>query len=327
MKKACIRFLALGLFIVTFAATSFAQAPVCHDLVAGNLTYSQNFDTLSSTTVSTVLPVGFGFAESGTNANTTYGVSNGSTATADTYSYGTAGSTDRAFGGLQSSSLVPTVGGCFRNMTGTTIQTVQVTYDGEQWRLGSTGRGADKIDFQYSTDATSLTSGTWTDLDALDFTAPNTTVGGILDGNAAANRIAGITSMISGLGLADGATLYIRYSSFDATNSDDGLAVDNFSLTAQTGSTAGEVSIAGRVTDAAGRGISKVTVSISGGNISVPVSVVTSPFGYYRVDGLRAGEAYVVSVSSKRYIFTSTSRLVSLGDDAVGIDFVAERAR
>lgn len=225
----CFAFFAAILAITPVA--TFAQAPVCHSLTAGNLTYSQDFNSLALTGTSSVVPGGFGFVEAGTAANTTYGASNGSTATGNTYSYGSDGSTERAFGGLQSGTVIPTVGGCFTNSTGGPLSALQITYDGEQWRLGNLGR-LDKIDFQYSTDATSLTTGTWIDVDALDFTAPNTTTaGGILDGNAAPNRTAGITSIIGSLNVANGGTIYIRFNSFDGTGSDDGLAVDNFVLT------------------------------------------------------------------------------------------------
>ena len=74
----------------------------------------------------------------------------------------------RAFGTLLSGSLVSTVGACFRNDTGVPINQVTVGYTGEQWRLGTAGRN-DRLDFQWSLDAVSLTTGTWTDADALDF--------------------------------------------------------------------------------------------------------------------------------------------------------------
>ena len=59
--------------------------------------------------------------ETGSNANTTYASGTGSSTTGNTYSFGASGSTDRAFGGLQSGSLIPTIGACFVNNTGSTI--------------------------------------------------------------------------------------------------------------------------------------------------------------------------------------------------------------
>src|SRR5437764_612247 len=145
--------------------------------------YTQNFDTLANSGTSSTVPTGWDFSESGTNANTSYTAGTGSSTTGDTYSFGVAGTnlvTDRAFGGLQSGSLIPTIGASFTNNTGAAITSLAIAYTGEQWRLGATGRGADRLDFQYSTNATSLTTGTWTDADALDFSSPNTSTVGAL---------------------------------------------------------------------------------------------------------------------------------------------------
>lgn len=200
-------------------------------LSAINTAYTQNFDTLASTGSSTSLPADWVISESGTNANSTYTAGTGSSNAGDTYSFGTTGSTERALGGLQSGNLIPSVGTSFTNNTGSTLTDLLIAYTGEQWRLGTANRGVDRLNFQYSLDATSLTSGAWTDVDALDFNSPITagTVGA-LNGNVDANRAA-LSSTISGLSIASGATFWIRWSSFDASGADDGLAIDDFSLT------------------------------------------------------------------------------------------------
>ena len=192
-------------------------------------TYSEDFNTLVNTGTSTTVPTGWDFAESGTNANTTYAAGTGSNNAGNTYSFGAAVATERAFGGLQSGTLVPTIGASFTNNTGAEISALQISYAGEQWRLGAIGR-VDRLDFQYSLDATSLITGIWTDGNSLDFTAPVTagTVGA-LDGNLAANRSA-ISASITGLNIANGSTFWIRWQDFNATGADDGLAVDDFSL-------------------------------------------------------------------------------------------------
>ena len=51
------------------------------------------------------------------------------------------------------------------------MTSLAIAYTGEQWRLGATGR-TDRIDFQYSLDATSLATGTWADVDNLNFSGP-----------------------------------------------------------------------------------------------------------------------------------------------------------
>ena len=198
---------------------------------------TENFNTLSNTagsTTNTLLPTDWVISEAGGGArdNEQYAVDTGGSTTGDTYSYGAAGSTERALGALQSGTLIPTFGVSYTNNTGATITSLQVSYTGEQWRLGTLNR-ADRLDFQFQVGATSLTAGTWTDVDALDFTAPTTTgTVGALDGNTAANRTA-ITSTIAGLSIANGATVWLRWVDFNASGADDGLAIDDFSITAQ----------------------------------------------------------------------------------------------
>ncbi len=214
------------LFMIAIAPSIRAQV----SLTTINSPYSQDFNTLANTGTSSTVPMGFTFVESGTSANITYAAGTGSGTTGDTYSFGTTSATDRAFGGLRSGSVVPTIGASFVNNTSTTITSLSITYTGEQWRLGALSR-EDRLDFQYSTSATSLTAVTYTDVDALDFVAPVTTgTVGMLDGNMAANRTAK-TSTISGLSISPGATFWIRFSDLDAISSDDGLAIDDFSLT------------------------------------------------------------------------------------------------
>jgi hypothetical protein len=195
--------------------------------------YTQDFDGLASSGTSSTVPSGWAFSESGTAANTTYTAGIGSSTTGDTYSFGSSGSTERAFGGLQSGSLIPMIGASFTNNTGVPLTSFAVSYTGEQWRLGATGR-SDRIDFQLSVDATDLTTGTWTDYDDLDFSSPITTgTVGALDGNSAANRTA-LSFTITGLTIEDGVTFWIRWMDFNVSGFDDGLAVDDFSLTAES---------------------------------------------------------------------------------------------
>jgi predicted extracellular nuclease len=199
--------------------------------------YAETFDTLATAgTTNTSVPNGWWFAETGTNANTFYAAGTGSGTAGDTYSFGGSISTDRAFGGLRSGTLVPTVGASFTNNTGTSLTGLDIAFVGEMWRAGVTNRGvADRLDFQLSTDATSLMTGTWTDYNALDFASPNlAATAGPLNGNLAGNRTA-LSLSITGLSIANGASFWIRWTDFDISSSDDGLAVDDFSLTPQGG--------------------------------------------------------------------------------------------
>jgi predicted extracellular nuclease len=207
-----------------------ASAAGTVSLTAVGTAYAENFDTLANTgTTGTAIPNGWALSETGTNANDSYGIGTGSNNAGNTYSFGAVSSTERAFGGLQSGSLNPTIGASFTNNTASDLTRIDISYIGEQWRIGTLGR-ADRIDFQWSTSATSLTSGTWADVDALDFTGPVTTgTIGLLDGNLEANRTAVSGSIVAIIPI--GTTFWIRWNSFDASGADDGLAVDDFSLT------------------------------------------------------------------------------------------------
>lgn len=227
--------LALVVSALSTLLVSPARAADTISLSPGSI-YTQDFNTLASSgTANTAIPAGWSFSESGTNANSTYRAGTGSDNTGDTYSFGAAGIGERAFGGLRSGSVVPLIGVSFINNTGAPIEKLTISYTGEQWRLGQNtlGRPADRLDFQLSTSATSLTTGTWADYNDLDFTSP-TVAGsiGALDGNAAANRTA-LSLTISGLTIASGASFWIRWADTDLIpGADDGLSVDDFSLTA-----------------------------------------------------------------------------------------------
>ncbi|MGE3466701.1 MAG: beta strand repeat-containing protein, partial [Pyrinomonadaceae bacterium] len=205
--------------------------------------YSQSFNTLVSSGTGTEAantPQGWTFLETGTNANTDYTAGTGSGTGGDTYSFGSVGNSDRAFGGLFSGTLNPSIGAQFVNNTGQTITSLGIAYTGEEWRLGTAGR-TDTLSFEYSLNATTINTGAWIQVPALSFTTPNTTTTGEKDGNASANRT-NISSSISGLSIPNGATFWIRWLDIDASGADDGLAIDTFNLTPYGAAGAGVVS-------------------------------------------------------------------------------------
>ncbi|MBN8482251.1 MAG: endonuclease [Xanthomonadales bacterium] len=213
------------------AAAPAALAQTGNVTLIGGAPAVQTFDALASAGTGSAVPAGWVFVEAGTNANTTYAADTGSTNSGNTYSYGSSGSGERAFGLLRSGSLVPTIGARLSNDSGAAIGQITVTYTGEQWRLGATGRN-DRLDFQYSLDATSVSdaAATWVDVDALDFGGPvSTGTAGALDGNAAPNRTL-VSATVSGINLAAGATLFVRWLDVDVSGADDGLAVDDASF-------------------------------------------------------------------------------------------------
>jgi hypothetical protein len=225
------QFMSRALFALSLLSSAGAVHAQCVSLNATDVPYTQNFDTLATSGTDNALTIpGLQLLESGggTRDNELYAADDGVSNTGDTYSYGTTDSSDRALGALQSGTLVATVGACFVNNTGAAIEALDIAYTGEQWRLGTADR-ADRIDVQYSLDATDPLTGTWTDIPALAFATPNTAAPtGARDGNVAENRTA--LSANVGLSIASGATFWIRWIDVNGSGADDGLAVDDFSL-------------------------------------------------------------------------------------------------
>ena len=218
----------------SLAAASVGSAQFI-SLSAANVPYTQDFNSLATagTTNAMTIP-GWFLNETGGGArdNEQYSADTGGSNTGDTYSYGSAAATDRALGSLQSGTLIGVFGAGFTNNTGETITALSLGYMGEQWRLGTASR-TDQLDFQYSLDATSLTDGTWVDVNSLDFTTVNLVTAGAKDGNAVGNQSM-LSAQITELAIANGASFMVRWSDFNASGADDGLAIDDFSLTAMT---------------------------------------------------------------------------------------------
>ncbi|MFM2361943.1 MAG: hypothetical protein RLZZ316_845, partial [Bacteroidota bacterium] len=277
-------------------------------------TYTQDFNTLANTGTSSTLPIGWLLLESGTNANATYTAGTGSSNSGETYSFGAASNAERAFGGVLSGSVTPTIGAGFTNNTGGVITSLAISFTGEQWRLGATGRN-DRLDFQYSTDATGLSGGTWTDVNSLDFTAPNSTgTVGALDGNATANRTA-VSFTITGLNIANGATFYIRWGDFNASGADDGLAIDDFSITATTGvATQATITAGSNATEGGANGTFAVNLSSP-----APVGGVTVNYSFTGTATLTTDytDALSGSITIIQGASTGTITLVAV-DDATG---------
>ena len=90
------------------------------------------------------------------------------------------------------------------------------------------------------------------------------------------------------------------------------------------GTTEANAYISGRVTTADGRGIRNARITISGDSLSERRVVTTGSLGYFSVDGLQTGETYVVTVNSQRFTFSTPSRVISLVDNVVDANFVAD---
>jgi PKD repeat protein len=231
-SKTLFKLLGLGGALMLSATSLNAQI----SLAALNVAYTQDFNTLqSSGTGHTIAIPDWSIFEQGTSAtvNQFYNTGTGSSGTGDTYSFGSASNSERALGGISSGTFVSTFGAFFVNNTGATVNTLSINYIGEQWRSGDATSNPDSLVFQYSLDATDLTtaSGTWVFVSPLNFKAPiNNVNASALDGNAVGN-FSLINSVITGLNIPNGSTFRIRWTDPNTAGTDDGLAIDDFSIT------------------------------------------------------------------------------------------------
>lgn len=240
-----MRFKAITLALAAICLPVAAQAAGSSPLTVLTLTatsYSQNFDSLANTGTSSALPTGFGIVELGTGsaANGEYVAGTGSSNAGNAYSFGAAGSTERALGSVTSGSVTPVyLGGVFANGLAGTIESLGISFVGEQWRVAS--QTPDSLFFEYSLDATNLSNGSWTSFSALDFDALIfSSSASALNGNAAANRTA-IDGTIAGLAIAPGANFGFRWVDNDVLSADQGLAIDDLTINATLASPTGAV--------------------------------------------------------------------------------------
>lgn len=83
-------------------------------------------------------------------------------------------------------------------------------------------------------------------------------------------------------------------------------------------------SVDGRVYDKYGRGIPRAQIELipsSGG--AERFRAMTSSFGYYRIEDIPTGRAYVMLVTAKGYQLTPPSMVIDLNDNISGLDFIA----
>jgi hypothetical protein len=211
----------LSIAMLTTAALSGGAAHA----VALTDSYSENFNTLAASGTSANVPEGWAFTETGTNANGTYLANAGTENSGNTYSYGVAGSADRAFGTLRSNALIPTITATFTNANATAITALDIDYFGEMWRLGATNR-TDRLVFSYS-----VAGAAFETFSGLDFVSPVTTGSGAKNGNFATNRRE-ISGSLTGLNILAGQSIVLRWNDLDISGSEDGLAIDDFNIAA-----------------------------------------------------------------------------------------------
>ncbi|WP_412468215.1 lamin tail domain-containing protein [Pedobacter sp. KLB.chiD] len=279
--------LLLILFFLAFAHHLSAQV----SLTALNTAKSENFDGMTASGTSTV--AGWSAVKaSGTNTAAvgsalTLAVYATSSNSGAAYNAGTAGAADRALGSLASASLIPRFGTAFQNNTGATVTSIDLSGVMEQWRTGSNATVNEKLNFEYSFNATSIAdaSATWQPLTGMDLNEKltTTTAAAGVDGNLPANQTA-ISGSITAITWTNGSTLYIRWTDTDDLGSDGIYAIDDFSITPNGSATATPVLSASNTSLVFGdqninSNSAAQNYTLGGANLSAGVSVnATAPF-------------------------------------------------
>lgn len=247
MKK-LFSLVALGAFSIVAANSQV--------LLSGGLTYSQDFNSFGNTpdagsftwTDNTTLTGWYASRAFTAGTTSAYGpyaytalrIGNGSANNGSVWSFGTTGDADRALGSLGSGTPKTNVFGVrIQNDTGSAVDTVTISYTGEQWRNGG-NTAVQTLTFSYMVSGAGFTSpigvdsapdGGWTGFSALDFLSPTTGASAAaLDGNNAANRTLFSNVVLTGVTLNPGEEIFLRWLDIDNSGNDHGLAVDDFSV-------------------------------------------------------------------------------------------------
>jgi hypothetical protein len=231
----------LGLIILVFMMCVPSAWSQVNMTVTGS--YTQDFNTLSqsgssnSFTNNSTISSWYIQKESGNTNPNTYAASTGTSGSGGFYSFGSSGNSDRALGQVASGAPDDmAVGLLLRNTSGVTITNITVSYTLEQWRKGTDA--IQGLAFRYRTSSsiiTDLTPNTntgWNSIAGLNLNGPISTGADdvALNGNSGSNRVSALNVSISGLSLANGDYIMLRWLDIDSVGSDHGFGIDDVTV-------------------------------------------------------------------------------------------------
>jgi hypothetical protein len=225
-------------------------------------TYTQNFDNLPVSTAqttfrdNTTLPgvyaqamlTGYGYFPGIGNALPISGNDGGQNTTANYYSFGLPGSSERALGGIATTFYTNTgtplvgtgyVAMRFVNNTGAPIANLEVSYAMEQWyNSGKIDKAQVGFDYQLPTTAFTgdMERDTWTSVAALGVAAPSTaTIIASKNGNSPNNRRV-LAATLFGINLPVGKEVVLRWKYvLNKEANGNGLSIDDVAVTPEAG--------------------------------------------------------------------------------------------
>jgi hypothetical protein len=189
-------------------------------------------------------PIDQSAGEGGVNGHQRLRIGAGTSGTGAFMSFGVSGSTDRALGDVGSTTLGANgsdlyIGLRLRNDTGQILDSITISYHGEQWRDGGAATPvAQDMTFAWSTTALAISDAPalFNSVPQLGYSSPvfvNTGSGAAVDGNTSGLvEIAPFT--ISGVNWLPGTDLWLRWTDVSNPGNDHGLAIDELSFSAST---------------------------------------------------------------------------------------------
>ncbi len=228
MKKLGNLIAMAGICLLVLTFTASAQ----RSFTAIDVPVTENFDTLANSgsdipITNNVTPLVGWYA-----TRLFYTAGTGSMNAGTNWSYGSTGSTERAWGSVASNGSGDLRYGLrIQNNTGTTITALDIAFTGEQWRnAGVTATHTLLFEYSQAASFSDITSGSYIAVPSLHFDSlVGTTTAGALNGNLPANRIEKFATIL--VTIPPGEEIILRWTDVNDAGNDHGLAVDDLSVT------------------------------------------------------------------------------------------------
>lgn len=260
--------IAVPLLLIALATSATAQIATSQ----ANTPYAQNFDSLPASGTGSPAAAAWSnnstipgwYLHAGPNLAADISgirITAGSSSSRSQTSYGTGTNTDRALGtqggsthdlstsysvasSIPESSIFGTISVAFSNTDTQPFTGFSFSYSGEQWLRSSTTTPADRdrltVQWALGSISTAPSALTWTQFTAAELNPSGVTFNGTqrgtstvaIDGNAAANRVTNLGATVANITWNPGQVLFIRWVDINDSSSDAGLAVDDFTFTA-----------------------------------------------------------------------------------------------